>query len=429
MLTSKLATKTWRRRAPAFLAAALSCAALAGTAAGGFGSGGTVSAVEGLPFSGPVAAYTSTTTGDERFVAQAHHDLLGRAPTTSEVAALAAFLGNGGTRVQVADALLGTDEYHAALTRSIYLSFLRRPASGAEVAFGTSLLGAGATDEELKAFALGSAEYLLAQGGGTVHGFLDSLYQDVLARPIDPGAEAVFTQLLAGGKTRTFVAQTVLTSEEARQRLVRDSYERLLHRQAAAAEVLSGTGLLDNGATDEDLLALLVGSTEYLGNVPASFASASIAWGDGTATSQGTIGRGLVFGSHTYAEEGAYGMEVVVSDLDGTVAIPAAATVADAPLTATPVSFTAVKKTTSTRTVATFSDANPGGTASEFTASIHWGDGKSSSGMVNAVAGGFSVTGSHRYELKGTYAVTVHIADEGGSTANAVSTATVTSKP
>jgi len=100
--------------------------------------------------------------------------------------------------------------------------------------------------------------------------------------------------------------------------------------------VLSGTGLLDNGATDEDLLAMLVGSSEYITKVPASFASASIAWGDGTAPAQGTVGQGLVFGSHTYAEEGAYRVEVVVSDLDGTVGIPATATVADAPLTAKP---------------------------------------------------------------------------------------------
>jgi hypothetical protein len=421
---------TWLRRAPALLAAALAFGALAGTAAGGFGAGAAVTAVEGLPFSGPVATYTSTTTGDERFIAQAHHDLLDRSPAAPELAALAAFLGNGGTRTQVAAALLAGGEYRAALTRSVYLTFLRRPASDAEVVFATSLLGAGTTDEELKALTLGSAEYLSTQGGGTLHGFLSALYLDVLARPIDPGAEAIFTQLLTAGKTRTSVALTVLTSQEARQRLVGDLYERALHRQPDAGEVLSGTGLLGSGATDEDLLALLVGSAEYLGKVPASFATASIAWGDGTATTQGTVGRGLVFGSHTYAEEGVYAAQVVVTDLDGKVAIPTTAAVADAPLTAAPVSFTVVKKTTFMRTVATFADANPGGTASEFTATISWGDGRSSPGTINALAGGgFSVTGSNRYELKGAYAVAVHIADEGGSTADAVGTATVTNKP
>jgi hypothetical protein len=172
-----------------------------------------------------------------------------------------------------------------------------------------------------------------------------------------------------------------------------------------------------------------VGSAEYLARVPASFATASIVWGDGTPSSPGVVGRGVVGGAHTYAEEGAYRMQVVVSDLDGTITIPATATVSDAPLTASAVSFTAVKKTTFTKTVATFSDANPAGKASEFTASIVWGDGQTSAGTVSALAGGgFAVVGTHRYDLKGVYAVAVHIADEGGSSADAVSTANVTSK-
>ena len=43
--------------------------------------------------------------------------------------------------------------------------------------------------------------------------------------------------------------------------------------------------------------------------------------------------------------------------------------------------------------------------------------------------GGFAVAGSHRYDVEGSYAVAVHIADDGGSTADAVSAATVTTKP
>lgn len=134
-------------------------------------------------------------------------------------------------------------------------------------------------------------------------------------------------------------------------------------------------------------------------------------------------------GSHTYADEGAYSVTIVVTDLDGTITIPALAMVADAPLTAKPVSFTAVKKTTFTGSVATFTDANPAGKASEFTASIVWGDGRTSPGTVSALTGGgFAVVGTHRYEAKGAYAVAVHIADMGGSTADAAGTATVTSK-
>ena len=49
-------------------------------------------------------------------------------------------------------------------------------------------------------------------------------------------------------------------------------------------------------------------------------------------------------------------------------------------------------------TVATFTDANPNATASDFTATIDWGDGTSTSGTVVAQSGGsFAVDGTHTY--------------------------------
>jgi hypothetical protein len=88
-----------------------------------------------------------------------------------------------------------------------------------------------------------------------------------------------------------------------------------------------------------------------------------------------------------------------------------------------------VKKTTFTKTVAVFSDANAGSTAADFTASIAWGDGNHSTGTVTALpGGGFAVGGSHRYDSKGSYSVAVHVQDVGGSSADAVAKGSVTSK-
>jgi hypothetical protein len=155
----------------------------------------------------------------------------------------------------------------------------------------------------------------------------------------------------------------------------------------------------------------------------------TIDWGDGSPSSYLPAVASTVDGSHTYADEGVYPIEVVVSDLDGVTEIQGTATVAAAPLTATAVSFAVPKKTAFTQTVATFVDGNPGAKASEFTASIAWGDGSSSRGTVTAFSGGgFAVTGSHSYESKGRYEVAVHVKDVGGATADAVSSAEVTSK-
>ena len=67
-----------------------------------------------------------------------------------------------------------------------------------------------------------------------------------------------------------------------------------------------------------------------------------------------------------------------------------------------------------------FTDANATGAASDFSASIDWGDGSPSSlGTVTLSAGQFTVTGSHTYYEETatgvTYRVTVRVADKGGS--------------
>ena len=63
-----------------------------------------------------------------------------------------------------------------------------------------------------------------------------------------------------------------------------------------------------------------------------------------------------------------------------------------------------------------FTETNSGATASDFTASIDWGDATRSSGLiVPAPGGGFVVTGSHAYALTGSYSATVTVDDLSGS--------------
>jgi hypothetical protein len=411
------------------LAGALSLTTLAGTAAAGSGSAVPISATEGTPVSGTVATYTSSVTANERFVVQMYADLLGRRPSVQDLAFATNFLDQTGTREQLASVLLGSDEYRAALVSSIYGAFLRRVASPADVSAGTSFLSGGGTDEQFEALVLGSTEYFVSEGGGTVDGFLHALYQDVLGRPIDVPAETFFTQALAGGATDADVALDVLTSTEARQDLVARWFEQYLRRSPTASDLQFFTGELAASATDEDVIAAIVGSDEYFAKVPASFASATIDWGDGTPVTSGSISGDAIAGSHTYAEEGSFAVTVTVTDLDGTFEFDQTVTVADAPLSAAPVSFTVAKKTAFTQTVATFTDGNPAAGAGDFTASIDWGDGRTSTGVIGAAAqGGFAVVGSHHYDVKGSYAITVHVQDAGGATATAVGTATVTSK-
>jgi hypothetical protein len=157
--------------------------------------------------------------------------------------------------------------------------------------------------------------------------------------------------------------------------------------------------------------------------------TATIDWGDGTPTSAGTIsgptgGPFTVSGSHTYAEEGSRTVTVTITDIDtitNTATVTPTATVSDAALTASAACMTPTPQSYNAPT-ATFTDAaSPSGTLSDFSASIAWGDGSSSTGTVSGPDGGpYTVSGTHTYASTGNFTIVTTIKDVGGSVANAV---------
>jgi hypothetical protein len=83
-----------------------------------------------------------------------------------------------------------------------------------------------------------------------------------------------------------------------------------------------------------------------------------------------------------------------------------------------------------TARVATFTDADPAGQVSDYTAIIGWGDGTSSAGTITPnPSGGFDVTGTHSYTGTGTFTITTSITDIGGSNISAASTVNVSALP
>jgi FG-GAP-like repeat/FG-GAP repeat len=134
-----------------------------------------------------------------------------------------------------------------------------------------------------------------------------------------------------------------------------------------------------------------------------------------------------VSGSHTYAEEGDYTTTVTLNVKPQQTAT-GTAHVADAPLTATAAAPATVALGSFDGPVATFTDADPAGTASDYTVTIDWGDGSAAaagSAVANA-GGGFDARGSHVYSTAGQRTVTATIADAGGASTTVSSTIDVT---
>ena len=145
---------------------------------------------------------------------------------------------------------------------------------------------------------------------------------------------------------------------------------------------------------------------------PREGTTPTINWGDGTAPSAGKVApnTGQLTGTHTYVNEGIYHASFTYTNSDGfSETRPFDVKVQDAPLTATGVPVSATAGVAVKAKVATFTHASPAGAASDYTATITWGDGTASTiGTVSAAAGGgFEVTGSHTYAAAGKYTTSV----------------------
>ncbi len=76
---------------------------------------------------------------------------------------------------------------------------------------------------------------------------------------------------------------------------------------------------------------------------------------------------------------------------------------------------------------ATFTDADPNGQVSDYSATVKWGDGNTSTVQVtkNPAGKGFELSGTHQYASQGTYSMTLTITDSGGSQVTLTVTITV----
>jgi hypothetical protein len=154
--------------------------------------------------------------------------------------------------------------------------------------------------------------------------------------------------------------------------------------------------------------------------------AATINWGDGSSTDTGSISGGTgsfsVAGTHSYAEEGSYAVQVTITDVDtpgNSVTVNSTATVKDADL-ASACGNPPVSSTWFSGGIANLTDANPNARPSDYSATIAWGDGSpSSAGTVSGSPGGpFSVSGSHSYSTTGPKSISVTVNDVGGSTSS-----------
>lgn len=199
----------------------------------------------------------------------------------------------------------------------------------------------------------------------------------------------------------------------------------------AQADTLTATSTPLAVTEGQSVAPTLAALMDTDGNSNAASYSATIDWGDGTASSTGVVNAGssggfVVSGSHTYSEEGSFTARISLADIgDGSsVTASSAVSVSDAALTATGTTGR-LKGKAFNGTVATVSDAGGAAAPTNYVATIAWGDGSSSQGSVTTSGSGLLVTGSHKYAVRKAYTVGVTIKDDGGSTVSTMTSLTL----
>jgi len=203
----------------------------------------------------------------------------------------------------------------------------------------------------------------------------------------------------------------------------------------ADADFLTGISQTIGASPNQALTAVTVAkfTDPYNGNVAGDF-TATIDWGDGSIVDTGTVtgsnGSFTITGSHTYAANGQYNVNVgVLEDVPNPTQISTIGSKAIIGLAPGQFSLSTAAEGVllSGQQVATFNDGNTSDTAAAFTANIDWGDGTTTPGTIAGASGSFTVTGTHTYADEGDEPVAVSVTRTADlETATIAGTTTVT---
>jgi len=141
-------------------------------------------------------------------------------------------------------------------------------AQGGTQAGGTVLAANASSPPDIRATILSADEYFRSAGGGTVPGFIDALYRDVLGRPSDGGGRDHWARQMAAGLTRFDLARSFLTSTEGYTTKVALWYQSDLGRTTSLERLKADPGVrrwasyLEMGVGENTVRAAILSSDE-----------------------------------------------------------------------------------------------------------------------------------------------------------------------
>jgi hypothetical protein len=167
---------------------------------------------------------------------------------------------------QVAQLFTHSTENFQHFVTNAYQTYLKRNPGASEVNFWVTAMSQGATDEQVEANFIGSAEYI-ANHGGTSRAWVSSMYQDLLGRTAAPSEIDWWLQNMARGTSASDVALGFAASAEREGQRISATYLIVLGRRATPAEVNWWVARFQQGASNEDVAAGFLASPEFYNNL------------------------------------------------------------------------------------------------------------------------------------------------------------------
>ncbi len=376
-------------------------------------TGTTITPIAGQPFTGVIASFTDSMTG---LPASDYSATVAWGDGHTSVGTIASN-GTGGFNVT------GTNTYAATGTDSVTVTITRLSNNQSATATTTAVVVAPAitaTGTTITPIAGQQFTGLVASFTDNLTGLPASDYSATVAWGDGHTSAGTIASNGTGGfnvtGTNTYASTGTDSVTVTVTRLTNNQSTTATTTAVVVASAITATGTTITPIAGQPFTGLVATFTDSLTGLPASDYSATIVWGDGH-TSIGTIapnatGGFNVTGTNTYAATGTDSVTVTVTRLTNNQSATATTTaVVVAPtITATGSTITPIAGQLFTGLVATFTDSMTGLPASDYSATIAWGDGHTSIGIIAPNAtGGFNVTGTNTYAATGTDSVTVTI--------------------
>ncbi len=214
----------------------------------------------------PRASTPSSTAAIAAYVTKVYRDLFDRDPDPAGLAGWTTALAQGTAYGEVANGITYSREFRASLIRSSYQRYLGREPDAAGLEGWLQEMDRGLHIEQMQAGFIASPEFY-AKAGSDPRQWVIDLYATVLDRAPAEAEITYWVERLANGANRWTVAIGFLYSTEHLTSVVDGYYLDLLRRNIDPSGTITWVGAIQSGARDEQIIASIVSSAEYRGNV------------------------------------------------------------------------------------------------------------------------------------------------------------------